>query len=403
MALIRRDPSSLSAPPFEPFYSYSVHTVGGTTLLFCAGQVGSKSGGVDESMGATAGEQLLLCYENIGKILAAAGMGWDDVVKRTSWLTEDCDFAEYRTASLEAMGAALPASTGIGINMGPGVLCEIEVIAAKKAPGPEAVIKWNPDTVVPHPAYWHVATVPSNCRLLFAAGQVGKRADGTVPESPSQQCKQAYANISTVLGDAGMEWRDVIKRTTYRTPGWEREWEMPSVAAAMGEHRSCHTGIGVDFLATPDFLVEIDMIAAKPAQAAGTAVKKWNPPGVAASPAYFHAVEVPAEAQLLCSSGLVGRCADGSLPTTTAEQAVQLFENLEAVLLDAGMGWKDCVKMTTYVVEGCDLDALRAVRAAALGTELCASTLLGVRALASPELLVEIDLVAAKMPDKSSL
>ena len=64
-----------------------------------------------------------------------------------------------------------------------------------------------------------------------------------------------------------------------------------------------------------------------------------------------------------------------------------------------------CVKMSTYVlvVEGCDLDALRATRATALGTEMRASTVLGVSALVSPELFVGIDLLAAKMPDKSSL
>eukprot|EP01046_Picozoa_sp_COSAG06_P044077 COSAG06_NODE_5880_length_3231_cov_1.692848_3_plen_75_part_00 len=46
---------------------------------------------------------------------------------------------------------------------------------------------------------------------------------------------------------------------------------------------------------------------------------------------------------------------------------------------------------------------LSRVVSTALGSELCASTLLGVRALASPDLLVEIDLVAAKMPDAPSL
>jgi 2-iminobutanoate/2-iminopropanoate deaminase len=264
MALIRRDPPGLAPPPFEQFYHSSVRTVGGTRLLFCAGQVGSASGGVDDTMGATAADQLPLCYENIGKILAEAGMGWGDVVKRTTWLTESCSFADYRAASLAAMGDALPASAGLGIDMGPGVLCEIEIIAAKQAPGPEAVLKWNPADVVPHPAYWHVATVPSDCRLLFAAGQVGKRADGSVPADPAEQCAQAYDNMSTILSGAGMGWGDVIKRTTYRTPGWEREWELPVVAASMGEDRSCHTGIGVDFLATPEFRIEVDMVSAKP-------------------------------------------------------------------------------------------------------------------------------------------
>ena len=55
--------------------------------------------------------------------------------------------------------------------------------------------------------------------------------------------------------------------------------------------------------------------------------------------------------------------------------------------------------MSTCVplVEGCDLDALRATRAKALGTsEMRASTVLGVRTLVSPELSVEIDLLACR-------
>jgi hypothetical protein len=52
--------------------------------------------------------------------------------------------------------------------------------------------------------------------------------------------------------------------------------------------------------------------------------------------------------------------------------------------------------MMVYITPGCEVADVRAARTAALGGNLCASTLLGVRALATPELLVEVDVIAAK-------
>jgi enamine deaminase RidA (YjgF/YER057c/UK114 family) len=79
-------------------------------------------------------------------------------------------------------------------------------------------------------------------------------------------------------------------------------------------------------------------------------------------------------------------------------QARQVLENLATALKAAGASWTDVVKINTYVVNYAPemLPALREARAQyLLATDrLPASTLVGVQALARPEFLIEIEVVA---------
>jgi enamine deaminase RidA (YjgF/YER057c/UK114 family) len=99
---------------------------------------------------------------------------------------------------------------------------------------------------------------------------------------------------------------------------------------------------------------------------------------------------------LLCS-GQTAVGADGSPPTTDDmhEQVRAAMTNLETVLDDAGMSPADVVKVTVYST---DVDATLgawSVLGETFGTNLPASTLVGVTRLASPALKVEIEALAA--------
>jgi hypothetical protein len=87
--------------------------------------------------------------------------------------------------------------------------------------------------------------------------------------------------------------------------------------------------------------------AGTPPSAEVVAVRKWNPPGLAESPAYFHAAEVPAGAQLLFSSGLVGRRADGSLPAGTADQVLPC-DAMSTQTPHRQIAWVHLTDMHTY-------------------------------------------------------
>ena len=81
---------------------------------------------------------------------------------------------------------------------------------------------------------------------------------------------------------------------------------------------------------------------------------------------------------------------------TAVEQAQVVWTNLLAILAEAGMVASDVVAVTTYVVVGEQLPPIMAERDRALDGHLAASTLITVPALARPEWLVEISLIAAR-------
>jgi len=70
-------------------------------------------------------------FQNMGKILAAAGAGFEDVLKVTVYLTDVADRARINPVRQEFFGKARPASTLIGVAAlaVPGMKVEIEAVA----------------------------------------------------------------------------------------------------------------------------------------------------------------------------------------------------------------------------------------------------------------------------------
>lgn len=90
-------------------------------------------------------------------------------------------------------------------------------------------------------------------------------------------------------------------------------------------------------------------------------------------------------------SGQIGEGAD--LET----QMRDALSKMERLLMGSGANMKDVVKMNTYIVDygPYSLDVFRTVRKELLGdSDMPASTLVGVEALALPEWLIEIEAVA---------
>ncbi len=111
--------------------------------------------------------------------------------------------------------------------------------------------------------------------------------------------------------------------------------------------------------------------------------------------AYAHAIEVPDSAKVMFIAGQVGIDVDGNVPADFAAQADLAWRNLMAILEFNGMRMKDVVKITHFLTDAADLPAYNEVRAKYLGEERPASTLLIVAGLARPDLLVEVEMVAA--------
>ena len=115
---------------------------------------------------------------------------------------------------------------------------------------------------------------------------------------------------------------------------------------------------------------------------------------------YTHAVTAQGAQKLVHVSGQVSWDASGNVvgKGDMRTQSEQVFRNVEAALRAAGAGWDDVVKMNGYMVgmHGERVAAYREVRQRFLKPgALPASTLVGVERLVDPDLLLEVEVVAA--------
>lgn len=119
--------------------------------------------------------------------------------------------------------------------------------------------------------------------------------------------------------------------------------------------------------------------------------------------AYAHGVHVPAGHELIVTSGVVPTRRDGSVPTNIAEQASVVWQNILAILGEGKMNAHHIISVTTYVVNSSELaNRLKIVMEArdfVMAGHRAASTLVTVPALARPEWLMEISVLAARQPN----
>lgn len=125
-------------------------------------------------------------------------------------------------------------------------------------------------------------------------------------------------------------------------------------------------------------------------------LKMLNHPNMPAPMGYSHAVEAKGMQSMLFVSGQVGVRADGSVPDTVGEQAKLAVANVNAMLATAGMDSTDIAKVTIYLTDESHLGEFMAAAAGTLPSPPPATTLLIVKALAAPNLFVEIEAIAVR-------
>lgn len=112
--------------------------------------------------------------------------------------------------------------------------------------------------------------------------------------------------------------------------------------------------------------------------------------------AYSQGVEHPADARVVYLAGQVGIEKDGTVPADFDAQARLAWSNCTAILEAHGMSLADVVKINHFLTRTEDIPAYAEMRPGLLGEARPASTLLVVAGLARPDLLIEVEMVAAK-------
>lgn len=118
--------STPNAPAAIGPYSQGIDANG---FVYTSGQipVDPATGAIPEGIEAQANQSC----KNVGAILEAAGVGFENVIKTTCFLADMADFAVFNSV-YEQYFCSKPARSCVAAKALPkGVLCEIEAIAVK--------------------------------------------------------------------------------------------------------------------------------------------------------------------------------------------------------------------------------------------------------------------------------
>lgn len=111
--------------------------------------------------------------------------------------------------------------------------------------------------------YSDAVGVSANAHWLFTAGTPGLAADGALPPDMTAQAELAWRHIDDALQRAGMTINDIVKVTQYLV----NAADIPAYAAVrmrvLAGARPASMLLVVPALVRPDFLLEIEVIAAK--------------------------------------------------------------------------------------------------------------------------------------------
>lgn len=106
------------------------------------------------------------------------------------------------------------------------------------------------------------AAIEGMPRVLHTAGQVGIHTDGTTSPVFAEQCEQALTNLVSVLAAAGMKPENVVKLTCYVVGNRSLEPLYDARRKMLANVSPASTTVVVQGLAAPEWLIEIEAIAA---------------------------------------------------------------------------------------------------------------------------------------------
>jgi 2-iminobutanoate/2-iminopropanoate deaminase len=123
----------------------------------------------------------------------------------------------------------------------------------------------SPSSIRPPLArYSHGIAVPAGHRLVITAGQLGIGVDESIPEDSEAQADLCFANIAAILAEDGMTMANIIRLSVYVTGREHMQGYRQSRDRQFTGTPPTTTLIVVAGLVRPEFVIEIEAIAAAP-------------------------------------------------------------------------------------------------------------------------------------------
>jgi enamine deaminase RidA (YjgF/YER057c/UK114 family) len=233
--------------------------------LFTAGLTGRNPDGSLVSGGIA--PQTHRAFERLQGVLARAGATFDDVIKQLTYVTDlDAYNAEGRSERAKFVASARSASTGLVVRRlaDPAMLIEVELVAdvTGSTQGKPLLEKYNAED---HGGDFYQGVIVNGGRLIYLAGQVANNPDGSVAGVGDlrRQAEKVYDNIGHVLRAAGATPASAVKETTWvlSIDAWRQHGAQARRAFYQADYPAS-TLVEIPGLARPEFLVEIEVIAA---------------------------------------------------------------------------------------------------------------------------------------------
>ncbi|MGY6635465.1 MAG: Rid family hydrolase [Alkalilacustris sp.] len=361
---------------------------------------------------ACARAQAHLALDQLEAALTSVGGSLGDVTKLTTCVVD----RGYRAAVYGAIAERIqtsgrPVSTGLVVAglPDPALMVQIDAEAAICA-GRSHVRSYDYDNWFGQGFAWRGSMVVVTPDEFFVRGQTGgaldhsgQKAAGRSLDTARQLARDGLANLHQLLTEAGGGLEDVARINVYLADRRYREAIYPEIGRAFGDIHPCSTGIVTTAFAREDILWEIDVIAPRRHDAAPhrrhrryhSASARYGTQTQGLDCRFCMIVEA---GDRIILRGQTGMTLDERLVGAgcVVTQTGQAMDNVAQLLSEAGAELGDVVKAVVYVTEGDFVAPVTRAVVDRFGRTLPALTTVVVKGLASPELLMEIDITAVR-------
>ncbi|MFP6816034.1 MAG: RidA family protein [Pseudomonadales bacterium] len=110
---------------------------------------------------------------------------------------------------------------------------------------------------------FHFAPAVRSSGLVLCSGQIGTGADGSIPDSPEEEFRNAWAAVGRILEEAGLSYDNIVESTTYHVGLQEHLAAFMKIRdEVISAPWPAWTAIGITELAVPGARVEVRVVAA---------------------------------------------------------------------------------------------------------------------------------------------
>jgi len=345
-------------------------------LVYVSGTLGS---------GGDVKAQTKQVLDTIGNTLKTAGSSLANAASVTVYLRNQSDFAAMNEVYRTYWTKDPPARTTVMLPLLNEGLVEIAVTAVPNG-GERVVVNPGEWSSSPNPYSYAIRTG----NTLFVSGLIARNGKDNTPikGDMAAQTKAVLDNGAAVLKAAGFAYTDVVASRVY----------ISDQAAFQDMNKVYQTYFQTDpparatvkaLLTSPDYIVEITMVAVKGGRTAYTTPTTDGKPG-AKNPNLSAAIKA---GNRLYVSGILGNTAEnkGDVKAQTAESLARIGRTLKA----GGFDWKDVVEGVVYLPDLTKFNDMNAAYREVFGKDFPARATVG-PGLMGADAAVEIMLTAAR-------